>query len=417
MQKPRYKSGPSGLPYRKTVAPRVREQHSRRCALSTGAARRCSCRPAFVAQIKRAGKTIERSFPTLTEAVSWAEAAHDAVRRGQHPLAVVPIEAPSLHDLAVSFLHRARSGEALNRSRQPYSTHTISSYEVALRLRVLPHIEQRHRAPMGELPITAIDARAMQGLVDSVATREGQARARQAAAVLSAVLRDGYLRGLAEQLPPRVLLPPPPAARTRALTVEEAERLLKAAGADDYKHRRSLLAPLTSLLLGSGCRISEALGLVWGPDGLDLNAEPPAMHIQRHSTKSAAGVRTIPLAPDIARDLRRHRLASGRPDDGAHVFADPKGQPLARTGRVRFGLRRIGAAAGLASVSPHLLRHTHATWLAVAGVPPTVAAARLGHADGGALFMRVYAHPGAADANLALAALDSYRGKSARAQP
>jgi integrase len=409
MRKPRYKSGPGAPPYRKTVAPRVREQHSRKCTLSTGAARRCSCRPAYVAHIKRNGRTLERSFTTLTEAVSWAEAAHDAFRRGQHPLAIAPLQAPSLRDLAVSFLHRARNGQALNRSRQPYSPHTVSGYEVALRLRVLPHVEQRYGVPLAELAASTIDSRALQGLVDAITVREGHARARQAAAALTAVLRDGYLRGLLDVLPPRVLLPPPPAARARALTPQEGARLVEAARRDDLDRGRSLLGPLVALLLGSGCRITEALSLVWGPDGLDLRNSIGVMHVSRTTTKTAAGARSIPLDEETTRVLRRHRLATGRPSDGSYLFATRDDQPLARTGRVRFGIRRAGEAARLAKVSPHLLRHTHATWLAAAGVPPTVAAARLGHADGGVLFMRVYAHPGAADADLALTTLSTYR--------
>src|SRR5205814_847253 len=117
----------------------------------------------------------------------------------------------------------------------------------------------------------------------------------------------------------------------------------------------------------------------------------------------------IPLEGEIATRLRRHRLESGRVPDGAPVFADRHGNALARWGRVRFGFSRIAEVAGLPGVTPHVLRHTHATWLASIGLSPPVAAARLGHADGGATFMRVYVHPTAADGEAALQALTSFR--------
>jgi integrase len=412
MREARYRSPKaSGRPHRKTVAPRVREQHSRTCVLSTGSGKRCSCRPSYVASLRKGGRALERSFPTLAEAVAWAEATHDALRRGQLP--ELPREqAPPLQDLAVSFLHRARRGEALTRSRQRYAQATLDGYEVALRLRVLAHVDPRNGLCLAELPADAIDARTAQGLVDAIAARESGARARAAAAALASVLRDGYLRGLVDELPPRLLLPPPPRPKTLALTVAQADRLVAAAQADDHARRRSLLGPLVALLLGSGCRVSEALGLVWGTEGLDLASEPPLVHVQRETTKTEAGARTVPLDAQTTAVLRRHRLACGRPADGAPVFPDQDGQPLARWGRVRFGLKRVAAAAGLADVSAHTLRHTHATWLASAGVPAPVAAARLGHADGGALFMRVYAHPGASEGETALRASEAFRSRA-----
>jgi integrase/recombinase XerD len=187
--------------------------------------------------------------------------------------------------------------------------------------------------------------------------------------------------------------------------LEKADALLAAARADDERRRRSLLGPFVSLLVGTGCRVSEATGLLWGIEGLNLAADPPVMHIRRETTKTVAGVRTVPLDEVTARALREHRLAMGRPGDRMPVFTRPGGLAINRSGRVRSGLARVAASARLDGVSPHVLRHTHATWLAAAGVPAPIAAARLGHADGGALFMRVYAHSGASDGEMALAAL------------
>jgi hypothetical protein len=55
---------------------------------------------------------------------------------------------------------------------------------------------------------------------------------------------------------------------------------------------------------------------------------------------------------------------------------------------------------GSRGVTPHVLRHTHATWGASAGVPITAFAARLGHADP-RVTLRRYAHAAARDTDAA----------------
>jgi integrase len=387
--------------------------HSRRCPLSTGRGRRCHCRPVYEARAACGQRTLRRTFATLAEAVAWAEASRDALRHGR-PSPSSPRPGPSLQDLAVSFLHRAHAGQALTRRRRPYKPRTIEFYETQLRLHVLPHPDAQSGSRLGDLPATAIAARNAQSLVDTIAARNGAVLARHAAAALAAVLRDGYTRGLLDTLPPRLQLPPPPPARDRTLTPAEAERLLAAATADDTTKRRSLLAPLVALLLASGCRITEAVTLAWGRDGLDLDSDPPLITITADKTKTPAGARTLPIDCDTAALLRRHRLASGRPPDGSPVFPDQHGQRRTRGGAVAKGFARITHAAGLQPLSPHALRHTHASWLAAAGVPIPIAAKRLGHADGGALFMRVYTHPNANDQLAALQAVHHYRHRTPR---
>src|SRR5262249_48944529 len=149
-------------------------------------------------------------------------------------------------------------------------------------------------------------------LVDSIAEAHGAELARQAHACLSAVLRDLYVRGIVDSLPPAILLPPPNAGRDRALTPDEAEALLAAARADDRRNRESLMHPLVALLLGSGMRIGELLGLVWGPEGVDMDAAPPRVAVARDVTKTDAGVRWIPLDTETAGILEAHRRVCSR---------------------------------------------------------------------------------------------------------
>jgi len=274
----------AGRRYRRTIAPRVTEEHARGCALSTRTGRRCSCDPVHLARVKRDGREHARAFADPADALAWAQNTRQALRAGA-PGPARHAPAPALAAVAVSFLHRARAGDALTRSRCLYSPATLAGYEVALRLDVLPHVDGRTGLPFGEFPADSLDERTVQGLVDVVAARRSAAVARRAQAALAAVLADAFNRGLVDTLPARVRLPPPPGGRTRTVALAQGDALLAAAVADDEHRRRSLLGPLVAVLLGTGCRISEALGLTWGPGGLDLDHDPPHAVIARATTK------------------------------------------------------------------------------------------------------------------------------------
>jgi integrase len=82
--------------------------------------------------------------------------------------------------------------------------------------------------------------------------------------------------------------------------VEQADALL---AADDEARRRSLMAPLLAVLLATGARISEALGLTWSDVRLDAS---PTVTIRRETTKTDAGARVIAIEDEHAGLLRQH---------------------------------------------------------------------------------------------------------------
>ncbi len=164
--------------------------------------------------------------------------------------------------------------------------------------------------------------------------------------------------------------------------------------------------PLLHLLADTGCRITEAISLTRGPTGLDLQADPPLARINRDSTRTDAGTRSVPLGASCASALRRHYLATGRPVDGNPVFRDQHGHRVRRNGRTSEGIKRVAAVAGLEGVTAHTLRHTHITWLVAAGVPDPIEAQRVGQTR---LLTGTYAHPGAREDPAALAAIEEYR--------
>lgn len=160
---------------------------------------------------------------------------------------------------------------------------------------------------------------------------------------------------------------------------------------DDY------YADLLRVLLGSGLRIGEALGL--RVCDVDVTATPVTIRVAgkvfelegasptwEPAPKTVHGYRTLSV-PDFAAQAVRKRLAavSGRGAD-ALLFATRDGRPLSSR-NFRNSLRKAAAHGGFAHLQPsktHRFRKTVATILAN-GKSLALAGAALGHAPGSAV--------------------------------
>jgi len=152
---------------------------------------------------------------------------------------------------------------------------------------------------------------------------------------------------------------------------------------------------LFSLLLSSGMRPGEALGLKWG----DVDMKAGRVHVQRALSKTKTGWvlrepktarsrRAIPLPPSVMNDLKEHRAAqleerlkTGSYNDRDLVFADRTGEPLSPKEVYRKHFIPLLRDAGLPKIRMYDLRHTCATLLLAAGENPKVVSERLGHAS------------------------------------
>jgi integrase/recombinase XerD len=255
---------------------------------------------------------------------------------------------------------------------------TLASYRRDLR-RYLEHLQRcgaREPADVTQEHVTAF----------LVSLREGDEghpplAANSAARAVVAVrgLHRFLLReGLARDDPAKSVRPPsPPKRLPKAISVEEVEALLSAAGADETP-RAVRDRALLELLYGSGARISEAVGL----DVDELDLDQGTIRLLGKGSKE----RVVPLG-SYAREAVQAYLVRARPALAAAgqgspaLFLNARGGRLSRQSAWAV-LRAAAERAGITrEVSPHTLRHSFATHLLDGGADVRVVQELLGHAS------------------------------------
>lgn len=147
----------------------------------------------------------------------------------------------------------------------------------------------------------------------------------------------------------------------RILTEEQVLKLI-----DAPKHQRDKL--LLRLLYAAGLRVGEVCGLVWS-DLLPIGV----LHV-RHAKGQKE--RFVTLGPGLVEQLN-----SLRGDDGAPMFRSQKGGHLDAS-RVLAIVREAATVAGIpGKVSPHWLRHSHASHSLDRGASPVLVRDTLGHSS------------------------------------
>jgi integrase/recombinase XerD len=194
-------------------------------------------------------------------------------------------------------------------------------------------------------------------------------------------------QGLAADDPAREVAPPtPPSRLPKAITIDQVERLLDAAGSTEDPNPRVLRdRALLEFLYGTGARISEATDL--DVDDLDHLAAEPAVKLSGKGGKQ----RYIPVGRYAVRALDAY-LVRGRPalasaagraagkKASPAVFLNARGGRLTRQGAWGI-LREAAVRSGKSEISPHTLRHSFATHLLDGGADIRVVQELLGHAS------------------------------------
>jgi integrase len=149
----------------------------------------------------------------------------------------------------------------------------------------------------------------------------------------------------------------------RYLSVDEARRLINACDQD--------FRLLVQAALLTGCRYSELANLTCA----DFNRDSDTLTLRQ----TKAGRSRHAVLTREGRDLFTECTAGRAPHEVIFLRAD--GNPWGASHQQR----PLAEAANRAKISPaltfHILRHTHASLLAMRGVPMGVIAAQLGHSD------------------------------------
>lgn len=189
---------------------------------------------------------------------------------------------------------------------------------------------------------------------------------------LRAALKWGYKHQIIPSMPP-LAIPRRPEPRDRWLTREEADRLLKSCG-------RPHVRLFVELGLRTGARAGAILALTW--ERVDLER-------RLIDYREAGAVRTAKRrVPVPINDTLLAELTAAKEAALTEWVIEWAGE---RVGSVKHAIARAAERAKLAGVTPHVLRHTAATWMAQDGVSMWEIAGILGHSSP-AMVERVYGH-------------------------
>lgn len=211
---------------------------------------------------------------------------------------------------------------------------------------------------------------------DVDAVRRRKASANRVLTVLKAALNHAYREGKAPSDDAWRRVKPfrsVDAAKVRFLSVPEAQRLLTAC----EPHFRDLVRGA----LLTGCRYGELVKMIVD----DYTAVVGTIQVRDPKSRRS---RHVPLTEEGQEWF--HRWTVGKRGDQP-IFTRDDGLPWSRAHQTRRMKDACSRACIVPAVSFHELRHTYASFLALAGVSDQVIAAALGHADT-RMTVKHYAH-------------------------
>lgn len=174
-------------------------------------------------------------------------------------------------------------------------------------------------------------------------------------------------------------------------TVEQTKQFISYSQANSIKWE-----PLFLLLLSTGLRISEALGLEWS----DIDFNRKTLKVQRatvelkqskfvtQTPKSHTSIRTVGLSQQVLEIL--DLWEPDRAKRSGPIFRTESGIPP-HLRPLGISLKRACLRAGVPYLNLHGLRHQHISLLAHAGVSVKAAQVRAGHANP-QMTLNIYTH-------------------------
>ncbi len=242
------------------------------------------------------------------------------------------------------------------------------SVRPSTRMSYAGHIDNHISPLLGGIPVARLRPADVRRLVsDRLEAGLSPASVRRIHATLRMALALGVReRTLLDNAAIGVALPRVEREPVQAMTEDMAERITEVT-------RDTFLGPLTELLLGSGMRLGEALGL----DQSDLHLDDGFVLVRRSKTK----VRAVPVSDDAVNALRRQLTIVPRRGPNEPVFFAPRGTGRLSQATVSHAFPRMLMAAGLPRHRVHDLRHGTASMLIASGVSMKLVAEQLGHSS------------------------------------
>ena len=162
------------------------------------------------------------------------------------------------------------------------------------------------------------------------------------------------------------------------LTDEELSRMLSAASTSNWRDYVLLV-----VLAGAGLREAEVVGLKVG-DFQEVGDGQVILRVEGKGRK----IRAVPVSPELWSLVQRHVYLSGRSllsrtDARKPLFASREGRDKPLTTRsIRYIVKKYARAAHITkAISPHSIRHTVGTNMAINEAPLLVIQQFLGHSD------------------------------------
>jgi integrase len=300
------------------------------------------------------GRKIRRSLGTTSQ--REAKRLRDQILAKRTAAARFGIEAP-VPKKEYTFVDVVEAWLQSRKARGDLRASTLSSAEDVTRAWILPRFGKR---PISDITVEDVE-RFIAHLHSASSKRTGSQLSRAYIAKISkylgTIFRHAHKRQMLnganpfEQLEKR---PTPGPGRKVSLAEDQARALLdKLTGETYYK---------AALALAIGLRWGEIHGLAWAD--VELDSQPSTITI-RHSwqgdPKSDHSATTLPISDDAAAILRQWKAEQG---DAVYVFPGLKGKPRRSSNRKEtLAIAQAATKAGIAEkVTPHVFRHTFATW-------------------------------------------------------
>ncbi len=356
------------LTLEKTGTPGIYRRHAAKCSRKG----RCTC--PYVVITAHRGKQAKTFHRTLELA---REAKGDRTRSDRQ----VPQSRRPFDDYAREWVANCQG-----RTARGFDEDTRKSYARSLELYAIPHF--------GSTALRDITRRDLDRYITALQRKElSSGTIAKYVAPIRALFSDAVERGDVSVNPAlKLRINAKTTKRDRAGNEPEREKVLTRAELD------AILAAIPpqhrlvfELMAGTGCRISEALGLDWSD--LETRGDQTTLRIERQwyrgtlkpNTKTEAGQRTVELSPGLA-----SRLWEAGADRTGPILHTRTGRRMSDR-NLRRVLDSAAAAAGIVGVSHHTFRHTHGSILLDQGWSIPEVSKRLGHANP-QITAQVYSH-------------------------